>query len=187
MLFYAKSLILQARSTCSSAKGCTPHRFTAVPKAPGSSRTAQVPGFGSLPEAQGLFIWKSKEQTNAFASNIKPNNFSTTPIKQNYTSIDPKQFFKHRVCLQRPNLGSHHKYQGNWLAGMQYKRVGCAVMRKNFTWWCMADKVWRCRQSGLKADTRRDTTRDTRRTQGGHRRTHRGQGPGARPGQPFFF
>ena len=53
--------------------------------------------------------------------------------KNNFTSIGPKQFFKHRVGLQRLNLGSQNECQGNRPAGMQYKRCGLRNVGKNFT------------------------------------------------------
>ena len=41
----------------------------------------------------------------------RPGFFSKK--EPHYTSIDPKQFLKHRVRLQRPNLGNQNECQGN--------------------------------------------------------------------------
>ena len=57
------------RSTCSSGPtGRTPQKFTAVPKAPGSSSTTH-PLFGSLPPRDGLWWW------------IRPRNGKNAPMK----------------------------------------------------------------------------------------------------------
>ena len=54
-------------------------------------------------------------------------------LAQNYTSIDPKQFFKHRARLQRPNLGAkmNAKETDQWACNVNV--VGCAMVRKNFS------------------------------------------------------
>ena len=46
------------------------------------------------------------------------------------SSIDPKQFFKHRV-LVKAEFGEQ-KYEGNWPVGMQYKRCGLHNGAKEF-------------------------------------------------------
>ena len=119
----------------------------------------------------------------------------------NYTT-DPKQFFKHKVRLWRPNYMKETDPRA-----CNINAVGYAMVQKNFAWWChgpapqqansgqrpaLADTWW----TKGKADTwqtrfgdtaKVDTRPDTRRTQGGHGghmaatwRAKGGQAPGTR-------
>ena len=57
-----------------------------------------------------------------------PNCICTCLFHQ---QLYPKQFFEHRVRLQRPNLPNQNECQGNWPAGMQYRRGGLCSAEKN--------------------------------------------------------
>ena len=59
---------------------------------------AQVPGTRPEHIAASLFILRENPTVNCLG---------------NYTSIDPKQFLKHRVRLQRPNLGNRNERPEN--------------------------------------------------------------------------
>ena len=72
----------------------------------------------------------------------------------NYTSIDPNQFFKHRVRLQRPNLEATALPHSRPRADKVQRQDFSAHMVDKRQGKQMADKVWRHSQSGHKAGHR---------------------------------
>ena len=51
--------------------------------------------------------------TRRTSSGARPEHIAARFFLRDYTSIDLKEFLKHRVRLQRPNLGNQNECQGN--------------------------------------------------------------------------